>query len=353
MTLTDPMSELPCLGLAAPSVGAPLQPWTFNRRALRPNDIALAVDFCGVCHTDLHAVHGSGPFPLVPGHEIVGRVTAVGTAVTAFAVGDGVAVGNIVDSCRTCGPCVDLEEPYCREFPTLTFSGTDRHDGSTTRGGYASHYVVHEHFAYPLPAGLDPAGVAPLLCAGVTTWSPLKHWNIGPGDLIGVVGLGGLGHLAVKFAVALGARVVVFTTSPEKMADALALGADEAVLSTDPAAMAAQAFRFRFILDTVSAQHSLDPYLLSLDLAGTLCCLGIPDAMPFTPVLLTLGRRRLSSSGSAGTRETAEMLSFCRDHGITADVEVIAASDIQAGFERLARGEVHYRLVIDMATLQA
>ena len=352
MSTILPTSDQPCVGLAAAHAGAPLVPLAFTRRPLRPDDIALQVDFCGVCHTDLHAVHGAGPFPLVPGHEIVGRVTGVGSAVTRFAVGDAVAVGNIVDSCRTCGPCVDLEEPYCREFPTLTFSGTDRHDGSTTRGGYASHYVVHEHFAYPLPPGLDPAAVAPLLCAGVTTWSPLKHWKVGPGDLIGVVGLGGLGHLAVKFAVALGARVVVFTTSPEKCADALAMGAVEAVLSTDADAMAAQAFRFRFILDTVSAKHSLDPYLRALNLGGTLCCLGIPDAMPFTPVLLTLGRRRLSSSGSAGTRETAEMLAFCGAHGITADVEVIAASDIQAGFERLARGDVHYRLVIDMATLR-
>jgi uncharacterized zinc-type alcohol dehydrogenase-like protein len=338
-------------GLASLSKDQPLAPWAFKRRALRPDDVAVRITYCGVCHTDLHAIQGGRAFPVVPGHEMVGEVTEAGAQVTRFAVGDSVAIGNIVDSCRHCAPCLDHDEPYCREFPTLTYGGTDRHDGQPTYGGYSNEYVASADFVYHVPAGLDPAAVAPMLCAGVTTWSPLRHWKIGPGMTIGVVGLGGLGHMAVKFAHALGAKVVVFTTSPGKCSDALALGANEAILSTDAEQMAAQKYRFRFILDTVSSRHHLDPYLLALDLDGTLCCLGIPDAMDFTPVLLTMGRRRLCSSGSAGTRETQEMLDFCGEHGITADIEIIAASAIGEGFTRLERGEVRYRLVIDMATL--
>lgn len=343
----------PAYGLAALARGERLAPWSFDRRDLRPNDIAVRIRFCGVCHSDLHAIRGSSRFPLVPGHEIVGDVTAVGAEATAFAVGDTVVVGTIVDSCRRCPPCERKMEQYCREFPTLTYDGDDRHDGSVTRGGYSSEYVADADFAYHAPSGLDPARVAPLLCAGVTTWSPLRHWGVGPGKRIGVVGLGGLGHMAVKFAHALGARVVLFSTTPAKLADAMALGADEAVLSTDEAQMAAQKFRFDFILDTVSARHPLDPYLKALTLDGTLCCLGIPADMDFTPVLLTMGRRRLASSGVAGTRETQEMLDFCSEHRIAADVEVIGAGGVDDGFERLERGDVRYRLVIDMATLEA
>lgn len=340
-------------GLAALGQGDRLVPWAFDRRGLRPDDIAVKIQFCGVCHSDLHAIRGSGSFPLVPGHEFVGEVSAIGAEVTKFKVGDAVAVGNIVDSCGQCPPCISHLEPYCREFPTTTYGGRDRLDGSTTRGGYSNHYVVKTDFAYHLPVGLDPASVAPLLCAGITTWSPLRHWNIGSGKTIGIVGLGGLGHMAVKFAHALGAHVVLFSTSEKKLADGLALGADEAILSTDAEKMAAQKYRFDFILDTVSARHLLDPYLLSLSLDGTFCCLGIPDQMEFTPVLLTMGRRRLTSSGSGGTLETQEMLDFCSQNNIAADVEVIAAADINEGFERLERGEVRYRLVIDMATLEA
>ena len=340
-------------GLAALNQGDRLVPWAFERRELRSDDIAVKIQFCGVCHSDLHAIRGSGSFPLVPGHEFVGEVTAIGAEVTKFRVGDAVAVGNIVDSCGKCPPCLNHEESYCREFPTTTYGGVDRIDGSITRGGYSNDYVVKTDFAYHLPAGLDPASVAPLMCAGITTWSPLRHWNIGTGKTIGIVGIGGLGHIAIKFAHALGAYVVVFTTSEQKLADALALGADEAILSTDADKMAAQKYRFDFILDTVSARHSLDPYLLALTLDGTFCCLGIPDRMDFTPVLLTMGRRRLTSSGSGGTVETQKMLDFCSKHNITADVEIIAAADINDGFERLERGKVHYRLVIDMATLEA
>lgn len=340
-------------GFAALNRGDRLVPWSFDRRALRPDDIAVKVQFCGVCHSDLHAIRGNSRFPLVPGHEFVGEVTEIGSAVTKFRVGDAVAVGNIVDSCGKCPPCLNHEESYCRKFPTTTYDGIDRIDGSITRGAYSNEYIVKTDFAYHLPAGLDPASVAPLMCAGITTWSPLHHWSIGSKSTIGIVGIGGLGHLAIKFAHALGAHVVVFTTSEQKIADALKLGADEAILSTDAEKMEAQKYRFDFILDTVSAKHLLDPYLLALTLDGTFCCLGIPEQMDFTPVLLTMGRRRLTSSGSGGTAETQEMLNFCSQHNITADVEIISAADINAGFERLERGKVHYRLVIDMATLEA
>lgn len=346
-------SMRPGYGLAALVQGDRLVPWAFERRELRPDDIAVKIQFCGVCHSDLHAIRGSGPFPLVPGHEFVGEVTAIGTEVTKFQIGDAVAVGNIVASCGHCPPCKNYEESYCREYPTTTYGGTDRHDGSITRGGYSNEYVVDTHFAYHLPVGLDPASAAPLLCAGITTWSPLRHWNVGTGKTVGIVGLGGLGHMAVKFAHAMGAYVVLFSTSEQKLADGLALGADEAILSTDTDKMAAQKYRFDFILDTVSVRHLLDPYLLALALDGTFCCLGIPDHMEFTPVLLTMGRRRLTSSGSGGTLETQEMLDFCSRHKIAADVEVIAAADINDGFARLERGEVRYRLVIDMATLNS
>jgi uncharacterized zinc-type alcohol dehydrogenase-like protein len=343
----------PGYGLAALVRGDRLVPWVFERRALRPNDIAVKVQFCGVCHSDLHAIRGNSRFPLVPGHEIVGEVSAIGVAVTKFRIGDAVAVGTIVDSCRHCSSCKRQLEQYCLEGVTTTYDGIDRQDGSITRGGYSNEYVVDTQFAYHLPSGLDPASVAPLLCAGVTTWSPLRQWEVGPGKMIAIVGLGGLGHMAVKFAHALGADVVVFSTTPEKLADAKALGADEAVLSTDEAQMATQASRFDFILDTVSSQHSLNPYLRSLKLDGTLCCLGIPKDMEFSPILLTAGRRRLSSSGVGGTLETQEMLDFCSQHAISADIELIAAADINAGFKRLERGEVRYRLVIDMSTLAA
>jgi alcohol dehydrogenase (NADP+) len=341
----------PCYGLAALNKGDRLLPWAFERRQLRSNDIAVKIQFCGVCHSDLHAIRGNSQFPLVPGHEMVGEVTEIGADVTKFQVGDGVVVGNIVDSCGHCPPCKSHEESYCREFPTTTYDGIDRQDGSITRGGYSNEYVVKTDFVYHLPSGLDPASVSPLVCAGITTWSPLRHWNIGPGQTVGIVGIGGLGHIAIKFAHALGAHVVVFTTSEQKFAAALDLGADEAILSTDTEKMAAQKYRFDFILDTVSAPHLLDPYLLALNLDGTLCCLGIPDRMEFTPVLLTMGRRRLTSSGSGGTQETQEMLDFCSQHNISADVEVIKAEDINDGFERLERGDVRYRLVIDMTTL--
>ncbi len=339
----------PGYGLAALAQGDRLVKWAFERRELRVNDIAVKIQFCGVCHSDLHAIRGRSRFPLVPGHEMVGEVTEIGTEVTKFRIGDAVVIGTIVDSCGHCSSCKRQLEQYCLKGVTTTYDGIDRYDGSITRGGYSNEYVVDTDFVYHIPSGLEPASVAPLLCAGVTTWSPLRHWDVRSGKTVGIVGLGGLGHMAVKFAHALGAYVVLFSTSEGKLADAKALGADEAILSTDAAQMADQAHRFDFILDTVSSRHLLDPYLRSLKLDGTLCCLGIPKDLDFSPFLLI--RRQLASSGVGGTLETQQMLDFCSKHNISADVEVISAMEINDGFERLERGEVRYRLVIDMDTL--
>ena len=336
-------------GYAAFAPDAPLRPFEFQRRDLRADDVAVRVTHVGVCHSDLHAVEAlvPGSPPLVPGHEFVGEVTAVGSEVTRFRVGDAVAVGNIVDSCGVCENCLAHREPYCREFPATTYGGRDLRDGSPTQGAYSTEYVVRDAFVYALPAGLDPAAVAPLMCAGVTTWSPLARAGVGPGQQVGIVGLGGLGHLAVKFAVALGARVTVFTTSPAKGADARALGAHDVVVSTDPDAMAAVAGRLDFVLDTASGAHDLAPYLGALRLDGTLCVLGLPEAYS-VPAMSLLGRT-LAVSGSGGTRETQEMLDFCGEHGLTADVEVLPLAEVDTAFERLARNDVRYRFVLAVA----
>ena len=333
-------------GYAAYAPHEPLRPLEFSRRDLRPDDVAVRVTHVGVCHSDLHAVAGLAPgaAPLVPGHEFTGEVTAVGSAVTRFRVGDAVAVGNVVDSCGRCANCRARRESYCQEFPQLTYGGVDRHDGTPTQGAYSTGYVVRDAFVHALPAGLDPAAAAPLMCAGVTTWSPLRRAGVGPGQSVGVVGLGGLGHLAVRFAVALGARVTVFTTSPAKAADARALGAHDVVVSTDPAAMAALRGRLDFVLDTASAAHDLAPYLDTLRLDGTLCVLGLPDEYAVSPMSL-LGRN-LTVSGSAGTAETQEMLDFCGEHGLTADVEVLPLDQVDVAFDRLARNDVRYRFVL-------
>jgi uncharacterized zinc-type alcohol dehydrogenase-like protein len=330
---------------------------TIERRARRRDDVAIAVEYCGVCHSDLHALRAhaaeAAAGPLVPGHEFVGRVTAVGNAVTAFSVGDPVAVGNIVDSCGTCSMCIAGQENFCLEFPTLTYAGSDRHDGSTTLGGYSSDIVVRDAFVYHRPSSLDAAAVAPLMCAGVTVWEPLRRWNVGAGSVVGVVGLGGLGHLAVKLARALGAEVTVFTTSPSKAQDARALGATESVLSTDAAAMAAQSLRFDLIIDTVSAEHELEPYLRALALDGTLCSLGYLGPLTVQTTALLVGRKSLSSSGSGGRPRTQELLDFCGEHGITADVEVLPSAKIGHALDRLGRNDVRYRFVLDMSDLRA
>lgn len=336
-------------GFAALERNGAVVPFDFERRALRPSDVALDISYCGICHTDLHKIGKWGQeFPMVPGHEIVGKVTAIGPAVSKFKVGDQVAIGVMVDSCRTCDACLRGDEIYCREFPTNTYDGIDRIDGTRTRGGYSSNYVADERFVYHVPANLDLAATAPLLCAGVTMFSPLRHWKVGPGMTVGIVGIGGLGHLGVKFARAMGAHVVAFTTSAKKAEAAMKLGAHEAVLSTDAKQMAAQAYRMDFILDTVAVTYPMDPMLTALKLDGTLCSVGLPDKFDFSSFTLAMGRRSLASSGAGGTNVTREMLEFCSKHGIVADIEMVRPSEIATAFDRLERADVRYRFVLDL-----
>jgi uncharacterized zinc-type alcohol dehydrogenase-like protein len=330
--------------------GQPLRPVGIDRRDLRPDDVDVRVTHCGVCHSDLHALDQPGRTgALVPGHEFVGEVVAVGSAVTAFAPGDPVAVGNIVDSCGTCRMCRAGQENYCVEFPTLTYGGRDRVDGSATLGAYAGRYVVREDFVYRRPESLDPAAVAPLMCAGITVWEPMRAAGVGPGTRLGVVGLGGLGHLAVRLGRALGAEVTVFTTSAGKAADAERLGATRVVVSTDAAAMAAARGSLDLVIDTVSVAHDVAPYLRVLDLDGELCSLGYLGPMGVETMDLLLGRKRLTSSGSGGRRWTQDLLDFCGEHGLTADVEVVPAADVEVALDRLRRNDVRYRFVLDMA----
>jgi uncharacterized zinc-type alcohol dehydrogenase-like protein len=342
-------------GFAAQSNTTPLAPFFFERREPLPSDIAIEILFCGVCHSDLHMARnewGNALYPLVPGHEIVGRVTQVGNAVTKFKVGQIAAVGVIIDSCRTCSNCNIGNEQYCEKGATLTYSVPDRIDGSITMGGYSNNYVVDERFAHTVPENLDLAGVAPLLCAGITTYSPLRHWKVGPGSKVGIVGLGGLGHMGLKFAHAFGAHVVQFTTSLSKKADALRLGADEVVLSTDEDAMKAHADSFDFILDTASAPHSLDPYSALLKHDAAMVLVGLPEVPPVVNVTNFIFRRaELSGSCIGGMPETQEMLDYCGEHNITADVEVIPMPQINEAFERMLKQDVKYRFVIDMSTL--
>jgi uncharacterized zinc-type alcohol dehydrogenase-like protein len=343
-------------GYATPDAQSPLAPFAFSRREPGPSEIAVEVLYSGVCHSDLHMARnewGMSIYPMVPGHEIVGRVTAAGSAVKKFKTGQVAAIGVIVDSCRHCAPCNRGEEHFCNEGPTLTYAAKDRVDGSITMGGYSNNYVVDERFAHMVPENLDLAAVAPLLCAGITTYSPLRHWKVGPGKKAGIVGLGGLGHMGLKFAHSLGAHVVQFTTSLKKKEDAMRLGADEVVLSSDANAMKAHANSFDFILDTVSAKHALDDYLPLLKQDGTLCLVGLPPEPPtFAPFNLIGGRHSLSGSMIGGMPETQEMLDYCGQHNLTADVEVIPIQKINEAFERLLRQDVKYRFVIDMSSLK-
>lgn len=336
-------------GFAALERNGSLVPFEFERRALRAQDVAIDIAYCGICHTDLHKIGKWGQeFPLVPGHEIVGIVSAVGSGVTKFKVGDHAAIGVMVDSCRECEACLRGDEIYCRKYPTSTYDDVDRVDGTRTRGGYSSSYVADERYVYQLPEKLDLAASAPLLCAGVTTFSPLRHWKVGPGSTVGVVGIGGLGHLGVKFARAMGAHVVAFTTSPQKAEAALALGAHEAVLSTDKKQMDAQAYRMDFILDTVAVTYPLDPMLTALKLDGTLCSVGLPDKFELSSFTLAMGRRSLASSGAGGTNVTREMLEFCGKHDIVADIELVKPAQLAAAFDRLVKADVRYRFVLDL-----
>jgi uncharacterized zinc-type alcohol dehydrogenase-like protein len=346
------------LAYAAFSAESPMSPYTFDRRDPGPDDVAMDILYCGVCHSDLHTARsewGPAAYPCVPGHEIVGRVTAVGVEVSRFKAGDLVGVGCLVDSCRHCRSCDGGLEQYCENGPTFTYNSPDRKAGENTLGGYSNRITVSERFVLRIPDGLDPAGAAPLLCAGITTYSPLKHWGAGPGKTVGVVGLGGLGHMAVKIAHAMGARVVLFTTSESKIADGKSLGADEVVISKDPTAMAAVAGTLDLIIDTVAAAHDLDAYLNLLRRDGTLVLLGAPDKPHPAPQVFTMLFKRLSLAGSliGGLPETQEMLDFCAAHGITADIETIRIQDIEDAYARMLKSEVKYRFVIDMASLQA
>jgi uncharacterized zinc-type alcohol dehydrogenase-like protein len=343
-------------GYAALEPRDALAPYSFERRAPGPKDIQIEIAFCGVCHSDLHQVRdewGGAIFPMVPGHEIVGRVTAVGSDATKFSVGDLAGVGCLVNSCGTCANCADGEEQYCTTGATYTYNSRDS-AGEPTYGGYSNNIVVDEAFALTIPKSLDLAGVAPLLCAGITTYSPLRHWNVKAGQKVGVVGLGGLGHMALKFAKAFGAHVVQFTTSAGKVEDAKRLGADDVVMSRSSKAMKAHANSFDFILDTVSAPHDIGQFLGLLKRNGTMTLVGVPEKPPVVhPFLLIGGRRSLAGSLIGGIAETQEMLDFCGAHGITADVEVIAMRDINGAYERMLNGDVKYRFVIDLATLDA
>lgn len=288
---------------------------------------------------------------MVPGHEFVGEVTEVGSGVTEFAVGDAVAVGNIVDSCGTCDMCTAGQENFCRKFPTLTYGGHDRHDGTVTRGAYSDEYVVRDRFVYRRPENLDPAAVAPLMCAGITVWEPLRRWKVGPGVRLGVAGIGGLGHLAVKLGRALGAEVTVFTTSAAKAADAKTLGAHHVVVSTDEAEMAQQRGALDLIIDCVPVEHDLAPYLNTLALDGTLCTVGYLGSTTVDFLDLLIGRKSLASAGSGGRRYTQELLDFCGEHGIVAEVETMPSAQVNEAFDRLAANDVRYRFVLDMSDL--
>ena len=345
------------IGYAAQTTHSPLAPFAFERRDLRPNDVAMGILYCGICHTDQHQARndwGWSTYPVVPGHEIVGRVTEVGSEVTRYKVGDAVAVGCMVDSCQHCDQCRRGEEQLCREGMTQTYNDRDRVTQEITYGGYSKHLVVREEFALRVPDGLDLSRVGPLLCAGITTYSPLRTWNVGPGSRVGVIGLGGLGHMAVKLAVGLGADVTVLSRTRDKEADALSLGADRLLVSSEEEAMSKAQFGFDLIIDTVPVKHDLNPYLPLLDVDGTLVIVGQlgPIDEPNTVPLL-LGRRRIAGSPIGGIRETQEMLDFCARKNILPDCEMIRMDQINEAFERMERSDVRYRFVIDMASLQA
>jgi uncharacterized zinc-type alcohol dehydrogenase-like protein len=343
----------------AQSAASGLVSITIRRREPGPQDVQIDILYCGVCHSDLHQVRNEWEqmmptvYPCVPGHEIVGRVTKVGSAVKKFKEGDLAAVGCLVDSDRVCPNCRAGNEQFCDSMPTFTYNAEDKHLGGITYGGYSDSIVVDEAFTLRVPKSLDPAATAPLLCAGITTYSPLRHWNVRIGQKVGIVGLGGLGHMGVKFAHAFGAHVVLFTTSPNKTADALRLGAHEVVVSKNEAEMLKHVGSFDFILDTVSAEHNINAYLDLIKLDGTMTLVGAPP----TPLPLAVGgllfrRRQLAGSIIGGIRETQEMLDFCGEHGITSDIEMIKIQQVNEAYERLLKSDVKYRFVIDMASLK-
>jgi len=343
------------LGYAAHSHTSPLAAFRFERRSPGPKDVLIEILYCGVCHSDLHQVRNEWngtTFPIVPGHEILGRVASVGAEVSKFKAGDVVGVGCLVDSCRTCPDCREGLEQFC-PAGVYTYNSHDPHTGTMTYGGYSDRLVVDQDFVLRIPDNLDPAAAAPLLCAGITTYSPLRHWGVGKGQKVGIVGLGGLGHMGIKFAHAFGAEVVLFTTSPGKEADARRLGADQVVISKDAGQMKRHLTSFDFILNTVAAPHNLDAYLTLLKRDGTMCQVGLPDSPHPSPFVgnLIFKRRSLAGSLIGGLGETQEMLDFCAAHDIVSDIEQIPIQDINAAYERMLKSDVKYRFVIELASL--
>lgn len=342
---------------AAQSADSGMAPHAIDRRALRPDDVQIDIEFCGVCHTDIHFAEndwGASLYPVVPGHEIIGRVTAVGDQVTDHKVGDRVGVGCMVDSCRSCSACESGLEQYCLEGMTGTYNGIDRQDGSVTYGGYSDHVVVSERFVLRIPDALDPAAAAPLLCAGITTYSPLRHYGVKAGDKVGVLGMGGLGHMGVKFAKALGAEVTIFTRSEAKVAEAKAQGADHVIVSTDKKQMEAATEQFDFLLDTIPVGHDLNPYLNCLRVDGAHILVGQiePIEPPVHSASLVAKRRILAGSLIGGIPETQEVLDFCAEHNVSCDIEMIDIQDINTAYKRMKKGDVKYRFVIDMKSLK-
>jgi uncharacterized zinc-type alcohol dehydrogenase-like protein len=341
-------------GYAAYDATSPLRPYAFERRELGPTDVLIQVDYCGVCHSDLHQVRNEwkgSTYPMVPGHEIVGHVARVGASVTKLASGDFAGVGCMVDACRECESCKKGLEQYCERGGVMTYNGRDK-EGVVTQGGYSTQIVVDEAFALKVAKGQPLAGVAPLLCAGITTYSPLRHWGVGKGHKVAVLGLGGLGHMAVKLAVAFGAEVTLLSSSPSKKADAERLGAHDFVVTSEKGALDAVKNRFDFILDTVSAPHDLATYAGLLRTDGVMILLGVPDKPATLPAFPLIGRRRsIAGSMIGGIAETQEMLDFCAEKGIVSDVETIPIQDIDKAYERMLKGDVRYRFVIDLKSL--
>jgi len=341
-------------GYAAHDKKSPLVPFDFDRREPGPNDVVVEIDYCGICHSDIHQVRdewGGSIYPMVPGHEIVGHVTAVGASVTKFKKGDLAGVGVMVDSCRICENCKAEAQPYCVKGMVGTYNARD-YKGELTFGGYSNNIVIDEKYTFTISPKLNLAAVAPLLCAGITTYSPLRHWKAGKGKKVGVAGLGGLGHMGLKFAHSFGAHVVQFTTSESKVEDAKKLGADEVVITKDANALAKHAGSFDFILDCVSAEHDINSYLNLLRLDGTLCSVGLPEQpLSIAPFAILANRRSLSGSMVGGMAETQEMLDYCAEHGIVSDIEMTSFDKLPEAYERVIKGDVKYRFVIDLATL--
>jgi uncharacterized zinc-type alcohol dehydrogenase-like protein len=350
------MSQTSAFG--APAADQPLISLAIERREPGPRDVSIEILFCGVCHSDLHTARGEwgqSRWPIVPGHEIVGRVSAVGAEVEGFAVGDLAGVGCMVDSCRTCASCEEGLEQYCEGPATFSYGSAEKETGRMTAGGYSSAIVVDQDFALRISPDVDLAATAPLLCAGITTYSPLRHWNVGPESKVGVIGLGGLGHMAVKIAAAMGAEVTLFTTSPSKVDDARGLGATNVVISTDAEQMAAARNTLDLIIDTVAASHDLDPYIGALTRDGSIVLLGVPPTAHPSPGVFGLLSKRRSIGGSSigGIAETQEMLDFCAEHNVASDIEMIRMDQIDEAYERMLASDVKYRFVIDMASMPA